>query len=49
MTRSASDRFQAPISYVDIRQSYNTFRAVGGTLIALLALAAWGRGFAAAP
>ncbi len=39
---SASDRFQAPISYVDIRGSYNTFRAVGGTLIAVLGLAAHG-------
>ena len=44
MKSPASDRYQAPISYVDIRRSYNTFRAVGGALIVVLALAAWGGG-----
>ncbi len=43
MNTPASDRFQAPISYVDIRRSYNTFRAVGGTLLVVLTMAAWGR------
>ncbi|MFQ5553741.1 MAG: sensor histidine kinase [Acidimicrobiia bacterium] len=49
MIESASGRFQAPISYVDVRRSYNTFRAVGGFLIAVVALVAWSRGFDAAP
>ncbi len=45
----ASGRFQAPISYVDVRRSYNTFRAVGGVLIALLAFVMWARGAGPAP
>lgn len=49
MSNSEPGRFRAPIRYTDVRRSYNTFRALGGALIALFAAIGWTGDVAPAP